>query len=199
MDADERVTLASTLYLRSFNFFVREYQRPIASLSAPVTEVSLVSNESLCEMTRVGWRSTERWDNERTTCERLPKDSLASAAVVVLCGTAQAADLPVYSPVYTKAAPAASPTPSCTSAEQFIATDCPLSYYGITVYGTVDIGGGYETHGTPFNSNIITGVEETRAEEQQSSAVAPHAQWPFSIEHWHQGQRSHHTWIEFHL
>jgi predicted porin len=81
---------------------------------------------------------------------------LASAAAIALCGAAQAADLPVY----TKAAPVTSPSPSCTSAEQFIVTDCPLSYYGITVYGTVDMGGGYETHGTPFNSNIITGVEE---------------------------------------
>jgi predicted porin len=89
---------------------------------------------------------------------------LASTAAVALCGTAHAADLSAAQaadgPLYTKAAPAPSPTPSCTSAEQFFVTDCPLSYYGITVYGTIDIGGGYETHGTPFNPNIITGVEE---------------------------------------
>ena len=83
---------------------------------------------------------------------------LASTAVIALGGAANAADLPVY----TKAPPLAPAPPlvSCTSAVQFIVTDCPLTYYGITVYGTVDVGGGYESHGTPFNKNIITGVEE---------------------------------------
>ncbi|MDR3484944.1 MAG: porin [Bradyrhizobium sp.] len=83
---------------------------------------------------------------------------LASTAVIALGSAANAADLPVY----TKAPPLtpAPPLVSCTSAVQFIVTDCPLTYYGITVYGTVDVGGGYESHGTPFNKNIITGVEE---------------------------------------
>ena len=69
-----------------------------------------------------------------------------------------AADLPVY----TKAPPPPTPPPlvSCTSAVQFFVTDCPLTYYGITVYGTIDMGGGYESHGAPFNKNIITGVQE---------------------------------------
>jgi predicted porin len=81
---------------------------------------------------------------------------LASTAAIALCGAAHAADLPVY----TKAPPPPLAPASCTSPEQFIVTDCPLTYYGITVYGTVDIGGGYETHGTRFNRSIITGVEE---------------------------------------
>ena len=81
---------------------------------------------------------------------------LASTAAIALGSAAQAADLPLY----TKApAPPLAPA-SCTNAEQFIVTDCPLTYYGITVYGAIDMGGGYETHGTPFNNNIITGVEE---------------------------------------
>ena len=82
---------------------------------------------------------------------------LASTAAIALCGAAQAADLPAY----TKAPPLApAPLVSCTSAVQFIVTDCPLTYYGITVYGTVDMGVGYESHGAPFNKNIISGVEE---------------------------------------
>jgi predicted porin len=83
---------------------------------------------------------------------------VTSTAAMALCGTVQAADLPYY-----KAAPApAAPTApaSCTNASDFVTTNCALAYYGITVYGTIDIGGGYETHGTPFNQNIITGVEE---------------------------------------
>jgi predicted porin len=83
---------------------------------------------------------------------------LASTAAIALCSAAQAADLPVY----TKAPPPA-PVPalvSCTSAVQFLVTDCPLTYYGITVYGTIDMGGGWESHGAPYNKDIITGVSE---------------------------------------
>jgi len=43
---------------------------------------------------------------------------------------------------------------------QASAADCPLSAYGITFYGTVDVGGGYETHGAPFNGDAKTGVSE---------------------------------------
>jgi predicted porin len=90
--------------------------------------------------------------------KNIGKILLASTAAIALCGAAQAADLPVY----TKAPPPLSPPPlvSCTSAVQFIVTDCPLTYYGITVYGTIDMGVGYESHGAPFNKNIISGVQE---------------------------------------
>jgi predicted porin len=85
---------------------------------------------------------------------------LASTAAIALCGAAHAADVSAV-PVYTKAPPLApAPLVSCTSAVQFIVTDCPLTYYGITVYGTIDMGGGYETHGAPFNKDIISGVQE---------------------------------------
>jgi predicted porin len=85
---------------------------------------------------------------------------LASTAAIALCGAAHAADVSAV-PVYTKAPPPApAPLVSCTSAVQFIVTDCPLTYYGITVYGTIDMGGGYESHGAAFNKNIISGVQE---------------------------------------
>jgi len=40
------------------------------------------------------------------------------------------------------------------------AADCPLSDYGLTFYGTIDVGGGYETHASPFNGDSKTGVSE---------------------------------------
>jgi predicted porin len=40
------------------------------------------------------------------------------------------------------------------------AADCPLSADGITVYGTIDVGGGYESHAAPFNGDAKTGVGE---------------------------------------
>ena len=76
---------------------------------------------------------------------------LASTAAIALGSAAHAADLPAY----TKAPPLApAPLVSCSSVQQFFVTDCPLTYYGITVYGTYDVGGGYESHGTPsFDAN----------------------------------------------
>jgi predicted porin len=94
---------------------------------------------------------------------------LASTAAIALCSAAQAADLPVY----TKAPPPLAPAPlvSCTSAVQFFVTDCPLTYYGITVYGTIDLGGGWESHGAPFNKDIITGVSELVRKQSRPTSM----------------------------
>jgi hypothetical protein len=101
--------------------------------------------------------------------KNLGKILLASTAAIALGGAAHASDLPVY----TKAPPpvAAPPLVSCTSAVQFIVTDCPLTYYGITVYGTIDMGEGYETHGTPFNKDIISGVSELVRKQSRPTAM----------------------------
>jgi predicted porin len=61
----------------------------------------------------------------------------------------------------TKAPPpfVAPTTPaSCTGVPQFFVTDCVLSAYGISVYGAIDTGYGYQTHGAPFNGNVAQGV-----------------------------------------
>jgi predicted porin len=41
--------------------------------------------------------------------------------------------------------------PGCASTEEFFATDCPLTWHGITLYGAYDIGVGYVSHGLPEN------------------------------------------------
>jgi predicted porin len=82
---------------------------------------------------------------------------ISLAALLSVAGAARAADLPT-----SKSAPPP-PSPmlaSCASATEFFTTMCPLSYYGITVYGTVDLGVDWQSHGTKFNSSIVTGVEE---------------------------------------
>ena len=50
-------------------------------------------------------------------------------------------------PIVTKAPAAALSTTSgaCTSVWGFFVTDCPLSWYGVRLYGTIDAGGGYQT------------------------------------------------------
>ena len=86
---------------------------------------------------------------------------LASTVAMALCGAAQAADLPAYKapPAPDASAAPAAPAP-CTNVPDFITTNCALAYYGVAVYGAIDMGVGYESHGAPFNSNIISGVTE---------------------------------------
>jgi predicted porin len=83
---------------------------------------------------------------------------LASGAMLATAAAAQAADLPTK-----KMAPAPAPV-SCFSSlySYFNSTpdECPLTYAGITLYSTIDIGGGYMTHGTGFNNQWNAGVEE---------------------------------------
>src|SRR5271155_1559940 len=83
---------------------------------------------------------------------------LASTAGLIFIGAAQAADLP------TKKTPPAPPQTSCYASFydwlNSSAADCPLTYMGVTVYGAVDLGGGYETHASPFNKDYTNGVLE---------------------------------------
>jgi len=69
-----------------------------------------------------------------------------------VASSARAADLPVPDsplPYPTKAAP---PTDrACTSFQDFRDTDCSLTWHGITLYGTYDIGAGWVSHGLPEN------------------------------------------------
>jgi hypothetical protein len=51
---------------------------------------------------------------------------------------------PAYGVVPASVAPVA-----CGSIYDFFFTACPLTWYGVTFYGTVDAGGTYQTHGTP--------------------------------------------------
>ena len=58
---------------------------------------------------------------------------------------------------------AAAAKPDCSTFSKWAessAADCPLTAFGVTVYGTIDVGGGYETHASPFNGDAKTGVSE---------------------------------------
>ena len=46
---------------------------------------------------------------------------------------------------------AASKPKTCTGVWDFIETDCQLTWYGITLYGAIDAGFTYQTHGAPFD------------------------------------------------
>ena len=58
---------------------------------------------------------------------------------------------------------AAATKPDCSSFSDWLhasAADCPLSALGVTFYGTIDLGGGYESHAAPFDGDAKTGVGE---------------------------------------
>jgi predicted porin len=40
----------------------------------------------------------------------------------------------------------------CANAQDFFATDCPVTFYGITLYGAYDVGVGWVSHGMPNNA-----------------------------------------------
>lgn len=94
---------------------------------------------------------------------------VTSAATFALSGIGHAADLaPIRTPVLGPVAPTI-----CTDPVQFIVSNCPLTAYGLTFYGTVDMGVGYETHGAPFNPDIITGVSELIRKNSTGSRWLP--------------------------
>jgi hypothetical protein len=81
--------------------------------------------------------------------------AIVAAGVVSGSNGALAADVDLV----TKGPPLATPAmpATCIGVSQFFLTDCILSWYGISVYGTVDTGGGYQTHGAPFNGSYPQG------------------------------------------
>jgi len=72
----------------------------------------------------------------------------------------------------TAAAPAAAPASpaACTSLKEFAATDCPLTWNGITIFGAYDVGVGWVSHGLPENGYNYEG-------ESLINRNGNHSQW----------------------
>ena len=81
---------------------------------------------------------------------------VSALLIAVPLGAATAADMATKAP--PPAAAPASPA-SCGSFWDFVTTACPLTWYGITVYGTIDVGGGWQSHATPFGETSVPGQE----------------------------------------
>jgi predicted porin len=78
----------------------------------------------------------------------------ALATIFILNHAARAQNLPT--PASAPATPPSAPT-GCTSVQDFAATDCPLTWHGITIFGTYDVGVGWVSHGTPQNPHNYEG------------------------------------------
>jgi hypothetical protein len=87
-----------------------------------------------------------------------------SGFMLLLAGAAFATNASADDVTVTKALPAASAkAPSqpatCGSLEDFAVTNCPLTWNGITVYGTIDAGVTWRSHGAPFNGTSAVGED----------------------------------------
>jgi predicted porin len=86
--------------------------------------------------------------------------AISGVVLLVVGATGASAD----DTMATKAAPsvstiAPSQPATCTSLEAFVVTACPLTWNGITLYGTIDGGVTWRNHGAPFNGTSAVGVD----------------------------------------
>jgi predicted porin len=89
----------------------------------------------------------------------MKKFSVAVAMMLGLAGTVSATAALASDILPTKAPPPPAAPAACADIMQFFTTSCPLSWYGITVYGTVDAGVSWQSHGTRFNPTYGPGTE----------------------------------------
>jgi predicted porin len=94
----------------------------------------------------------------------MKKFGVSTAIILGLAGAACATDASADDITVTKGAPAVttkapSQPATCTSLEEFVVTACPLSWNGITVYGTIDGGVSWRSHGAPLNGSSAPGVD----------------------------------------
>jgi hypothetical protein len=115
---------------------------------------------------QLGWRPDTRLSRTHAaaigkgTAKKLGLTATLAAVVGVagFAGVASAADMGALAPQAAPMAYVPPPPAACASAYDFFLTACPLSWYGITFFGIVDLGGTYQTHGTPFDRNYPTGA-----------------------------------------
>ncbi|HMJ40833.1 MAG TPA: hypothetical protein VK522_00925, partial [Pseudolabrys sp.] len=83
----------------------------------------------------------------------MTKLRISIGIILAVAGASCAVDAWAADTMPTKAPPAtaASAPTLCTDPWDFVATNCQLTSHGITVYGTVDMGVGWQSHGAPFD------------------------------------------------
>ena len=90
----------------------------------------------------------------------------AVGALALLAGAARGADLPTAKPSAPTAASCFSNFANWMEASP---ADCPLTYLGVTLYGQIDVGAGYSSHGANFNGSYPQGVQELVAKFSQGA------------------------------
>src|ERR1700738_717542 len=111
----------------------------------------------------------------------MQKFRVVAAAILGLLGATYTVEASADDIMVTKAPPTTASKPSspapCISPWDFAATNCALTWHGITVYGTVDIGATWQSHGTPFNGTSAVGQEYliSKNSNRALAGLAPNA------------------------
>jgi hypothetical protein len=91
---------------------------------------------------------------------------------------------------------------SCSTFQEFLLTGCQLSWYGVRLYGTIDVGYGYQTHGAPWDPFFASGASYFLQKMNRSSmwTLAPNGLSQSNLgiqikepskETWHEESGSH--------
>jgi predicted porin len=112
----------------------------------------------------------------------MKKAGVLASMIFGLAGAAYATNASADDLMVTKAAPAAttkvlSQSATCSSFEDFVVTSCPLTWNGITLYGTIDGGVTWMSHGAPFNGTSAVGADYIiqRYNNRAQWSLAPNA------------------------
>jgi predicted porin len=94
----------------------------------------------------------------------MKKFVVSTAMMLGLAGAAYATDASADDIMATKATPtvtaqAPQQPATCTGLEDFVVTICPLTWNGITLYGAIDGGVTWLSHGAPFNGTSAVGAD----------------------------------------
>src|SRR3981189_1023291 len=93
-------------------------------------------------------------------------------AAVAVCSGVEAWAAAVV-PTGASAATAAPAPKPCTDGWSFIGTDCQLTWKGITVYGTIDAGFGWQSHGAPWDPRSAVGASYLIQKQNNSALWGP--------------------------
>src|SRR5262245_17588214 len=114
--------------------------------------------------------------------------------VTILAAAGAACDTEAWAaesvPTMASPAAAASAPKTCTGPWDFIETNCQLTWYGITVYGTIDAGFGWQSHGAPFDPRSTAGASYLIQRQNRSPMWGGGTQRVEPIKHWHQRNRA---------
>ena len=88
----------------------------------------------------------------------MTKLRIATGIILAVAGASVDAWAADTMPMKAPQAAAASAPKLCTDPWDFVATNCQLTWRGITVYGTIDMGVGWQSHGAPFDPQSAFGA-----------------------------------------
>jgi hypothetical protein len=91
----------------------------------------------------------------------MAKLSICAVFLLVAVGGSYTVDAWAADDMPTKVPSATTPSAfaprTCTDPADFFTTNCQLTWYGITVFGIVDTGVGWQSHGAPFDPKSAVG------------------------------------------